>query len=108
MSKAETTSPRNRRAVGAGSPAMQARVVELRGLIAQGYTVQEAGREIGLTRSKSQDTARRFGLRALPGPISEAKHLAGVRGNEVRLVAEFVASRSVTVCPAAAKQLARR
>jgi hypothetical protein len=83
MSDPKTTR-RSRRALGAGSPAMQARVAELRGLIAQGYTVQEAGREIGLTRAAVQDTARRFGLRALPGPINEAKHLAGVRGNEVR------------------------
>jgi hypothetical protein len=83
MSEQQTTG-RSRRAIGDGSPAMQARVVELRAMIAQGYTVQEAGREIGLTRSQSQDTARRFGLRALPGPINEAKHLAGVRGNEVR------------------------
>jgi hypothetical protein len=78
------TTPRSRRAAGPGSLAMQARVAQLRGLLAAGYTVLEAGREIGLTRSQSQDTARRFGLRALPGPISEAKHLAGVRGNEVR------------------------
>jgi hypothetical protein len=63
---------------------MQARVADLRGMIAQGYTVQEAGREIGLTRSQSQDTARRFGLRALPGPVNESKHLAGACGNEVR------------------------
>lgn len=75
---------RKRRAASAGSPVMQARVASLQDLLAQGYTVLEAGREIGLTRSQSQDTARRFDLHARPGPINEAKYLAGVRGNEVR------------------------
>lgn len=66
------------------TPMMRARVAEMQRLIALGYTVLAAGRELSLNRRQSQDTARKFGLRALHGAISEAKSEAGIRGNQVR------------------------
>jgi hypothetical protein len=46
--------------------------------------VADAGRELGLSRHLTQDTARRFSLRAFHGAIAEAKSDAGVKGNAAR------------------------
>ncbi len=60
------------------------RVDAMERLLEQGYTVADAGRELGLSRHLSQDTARRFSLRAFHGAIAEAKSDAGVKGNAAR------------------------
>ena len=56
----------------------------MRDLLGQGYTVREAGRALGLTQWQAEDTAAKYGLRAFQGAVSEAKHLAAIRGAEVR------------------------
>jgi len=63
---------------------MADRAEKIRPLLEQGYTVMDAGRQLGLSRTQVQDVARRYKLRALQGAVSEAKSEAGVRGNQVR------------------------
>jgi hypothetical protein len=52
---------------------MADRAERIKPLLERGYTVMDAGRELGLSRTQVQDVARRFKLRALQGAISEAK-----------------------------------
>jgi len=63
---------------------MADRAEQIKPLLEQGYTVMDAGRHLGLSRTQVQDVARRFKLRALHGAISEAKAEAGAKGNKVR------------------------
>ena len=81
---ARRLSPAQRRVCRPSTPMMRDRVAEMQRLISLGYTVMDAGRELGLNRTQAQDTARKFGLRALHGAICEAKSEAGIRGNQVR------------------------
>jgi hypothetical protein len=63
---------------------MADRAERIKPLLEQGYTVMDAGRELGLSRTQVQDVARRYKLRAFHGAVSEAKAEAGAKGNAVR------------------------
>jgi hypothetical protein len=63
---------------------MADRAEKIKPLLEQGYTVMDAGRQLGLSRTQVQDVARRYKLRALQGAIAEAKAEAGAKGNQVR------------------------
>jgi hypothetical protein len=63
---------------------MADRAERIKPLLEQGYTVMDAGRQLGLSRTQVQDVARRYNLRALQGAVSEAKAEAGAKGNQVR------------------------
>lgn len=63
---------------------MADRAAKMQPLLDQGYTVMDAGRQLGLNRTQTQDVARRFKLRALHGAIAEAKADAAAKGNQVR------------------------
>jgi hypothetical protein len=56
----------------------------MRGWVERGYTVREAGREMGLTRHQSEHLAKVRGIRCLQGALSEAKSEAAIKGNRVR------------------------
>lgn len=63
---------------------MADRAAKMQPLLDQGHTVMDAGRQLGLNRTQTQDVARRFKLRALHGAIAEAKADAAAKGNQVR------------------------
>ena len=68
-------------AKNAPTGAMKDRVERLLELVNEGFTVLAAGRKMGLERRVTQDTARRFNIKCLPGPLGEARYEAGRLGN---------------------------
>ncbi len=53
-------------------------------LIANGYTVADASRHLGIGPGRGRQIARAFGIKALQGAVSEARSEAAIKGNAVR------------------------